>query len=76
LQQILRLEMAAGAVGAGDGMNWQHLARSIHRVEAGQGGVQPVEAAKVIHAAGRSDRRWNQRRAKLRQIRIAIGNDG
>jgi hypothetical protein len=74
-QKILRLEMAARPIGAGDRVHGQRLAGPIHRVQIGECRMQTVEAAEVEHAAVLARRRRHEFAAQVGQRRVPVRHD-
>jgi len=76
IQQILRIKMAAVAIGGGDGMHGQKLFLPPPFMQGPQGGVQAETAIQVQNPALLPRFRQGQRAAHRPVIRIGIGYDG
>ena len=75
LHAVLRLEVAAHTIGAGDGMHCQRLAVPVHRMQVGKRRMQPVKAAEVEHAVVLARLGWNDLAAQSGERRVAVRDD-
>ena len=75
LHTVLRFEVAAHTIGAGNGMHCQRLAVPIHPMQIGKRRMQPVKAAEVEHALVLARFGWNDLAAQSGERRVAVRDD-